>query len=129
MPTPDVITDPPVAPPTDKPGITTTEFWVTVGTNIVNLLAAVLALLHPGFTVKPEVQVVVLAAAPVASGLSAAFYAMSRAHTKAATAEIVVQKMHLDQQEKREQRVWDIAVLSQPASTISSRSQAKKSEA
>jgi len=42
-----------------KPGIYTTEFWITLLTNVVG----VIALLHPGFNVSAAQQIIPAAAA------------------------------------------------------------------
>lgn len=67
----------------NKPGFTTSEWWVTLIVQVV----AVLALLHPGFTVGGEwVQAMAL----IGSALSAAAYSHGRSRVKVAAGTAVV---------------------------------------
>lgn len=59
-----------------KPGYTTTEFWLTLATQLL----ALLAIIHPGFKIDGTlVQSLATLAAAAASGL----YALGRSHVKA----------------------------------------------
>ena len=69
--------------PGEKPGWTTSEFWLTLGNAVVSLVAAVLGLLTPGFTLDPQVQALVVAAAPIAAAVGVMFYNLSRGRVKA----------------------------------------------
>lgn len=106
----DVITDPPIAPPTDKPGWTTTEFWLTASSTVLAFITALLALTTPGFSLDPLISAAVAAFAPVAAMVGNGFYALSRSRTKQATAAVAVEKMQLDYDRQEKQKAWDIAV-------------------
>jgi hypothetical protein len=69
----------------ERPGYVTTEFWMTLGTQVLAAVTAVLGLLTPGFELDPDVQQLVVALAPIASAIGAAVYAISRSRVKAAT--------------------------------------------
>lgn len=116
----DIIKDPPIAPPTDKPGYTTSEFWLTLVGAILSFVTALLTLLTPGFKLDPQVQTVVVAAAPLAAMIGTAFYSISRSRSKAAAATIVTTKMGLDFHRETQQSAWDLAaaqVAFAPATT------------
>jgi hypothetical protein len=106
----EVITDPPIAPPTDKPGYQTTEFWVTLFTNLAAFIVAAFTLAGKEIDTEPLLAMVPFAAL-LASSVVSGFYAMSRSRSKAAAATVATMKMGLDYDREEKQAAWDIAVL------------------
>ena len=73
----------PTVPPADGGGPRTTEFWITVGTNLIGLAVAVASIV--GRPLDPEpFQALIPAAAMLAAAIATAFYSHSRATTKRA---------------------------------------------
>lgn len=86
-------TDPTLDP---KPGYTTTEFWLTLGTAVFALVSALAVALHKQFVPDGDARAIVLAAAPIAAMIGTAFYTLSRAKVKAAHADTKALALHLD---------------------------------
>lgn len=88
---------------TEKPGVQTTEFWITAITNLISLVVAVYALSGHKIDAEPLLALVPVAAT-VASSLVTVIYAASRSKVKAAVAKVAVDL-------NREQKAWDLAEL------------------
>ena len=67
----------------EKPGYTTTEFWVTLGGVILSFVTALMALIHPGFEVSGGVQGLITATAPLAALIGTSVYTLGRSKVKA----------------------------------------------
>jgi hypothetical protein len=70
-------------PPADGGGPRTTEFWITVGTNLIGLAVAVASIVGRPLDPAPF-QALIPAAAVLAAAIATAFYSHSRATTKRA---------------------------------------------